>query len=293
MCIRDRSDSVHGATWGDTRRARAHGTLERDIATHARLESSRVRDEVADLRDLAAEERDVAANARDELAAALDAEMAEMELADVTLSDGVDAVLADALAARRLAAGARARAAVGRAAAARDRQAARADRRQAALDREMANAELALEGHDYLTGALRRRVGLVALTRELARAQRMQRPLLVAFVDVDGLKAVNDELGHAAGDTLLQAVVTSLQAMFRPYDIVIRHGGDEFVCVLADPVAGNVKSRFDQVAAEFELAHHAHLSVGFAEAMTDELPEALIARADLAMIAARRQRRNN
>ena len=85
------------------------------------------------------------------------------------------------------------------------------------------------------------------MTRDLARARRAQQPLLVAFVDVDGLKAVNDEYGHAAGDTLLRAVVTALSSMLRPYDVVIRYGGDEFICVLCDEVASNIESRFLKV----------------------------------------------
>jgi diguanylate cyclase (GGDEF)-like protein len=286
------SDLTHAASWAESRRTRAHSTIERDIATHARLESSRVRDQVAELRDRAAEERDAAADARDQLAAALDGELEALEHGDVTLVDGPEAVLADALAARRLAGRSRSRAAIARRTAAHDRQAARADRQHAALDREMANAEIALEGRDYLTGMLRRRAGLAALTRELARARRLQQPLLVAFADVDELKAVNDEHGHAAGDEILRAAAQALAGMMRQYDVVIRYGGDEFVCVLCDQVASNVESRFDVVIAEFAASHGKRLSVGLAEAGPDELPEELIARADAAMIAARQDRRS-
>jgi len=285
------ADAAHGTSWDETRRSRSHSSLERDVSTHARLAAARGRDHIAELRDRNADARDAAANVRDELHAALDGEMAEMERVDATLTDDPDAVLAALMAARRLAAGARARAAIARTDAARDREAARADRRQATLDRETANAELAREGHDYLTGALRRRAGLARLTHELARARRAQQPLLVAFVDVDGLKAVNDEYGHAAGDRLLRAVAEALEGMLRPYDIVIRHGGDEFVCVLCDEMASNIESRFEAVLAKLATEHRARLSVGFTEARPDEPPEQVIARADAAMIAARQARR--
>jgi predicted signal transduction protein with EAL and GGDEF domain len=56
--------------------------------------------------------------------------------------------------------------------------------------------------------------------------------LVVAFVDVDGLKRVNDTEGHLAGDALLIAVADSLRACLRSYDLVMRFGGDEFVCAL-------------------------------------------------------------
>jgi diguanylate cyclase (GGDEF)-like protein len=120
----------------------------------------------------------------------------------------------------------------------------------------------------------------------------MQQPLLVAFVDVDGLKGVNDKYGHAAGDALLQAVAVALAGMLRSYDTVIRYGGDEFVCVLCDQSASNIETRFETVLADLATAHRARVSVGFAEAGPDELPEQVIARADAAMIAARHDRRH-
>ena len=284
------SDRLKGPSesWATTRRTRSQSAIDRDIATHARLESGRVRDHVAELRDRSADERDAAADKRDALAAALDAEMAALERADIG-GDGSrpsPAVLRE----RRRAATIRERAAATRAAAARDRQAARADRRRAIVDRETVNAELALEGIDYLTGALRRRAGLAALTRELARARRAEQSLLIAFIDVDGLKEVNDEHGHAAGDAVLRGVVTSLQAILRPYDVVIRYGGDEFVCVLCDEGASKISSRFEEAVRQYAHVHHTRISVGFAEAQADESPEELVARADEAMISARQLR---
>jgi diguanylate cyclase (GGDEF)-like protein len=135
-------------------------------------------------------------------------------------------------------------------------------------------------------------VGLAALTRDLARARRGPQRVVVAFVDVDGLKAVNDEHGHAAGDRLLRAVVAALEKIVRPYDVVIRYGGDEFICVLCDEVPSNIEDRFEKVIAEFAQEHSTRLSVGFAEAEPDELAEEIIARADAAMMAGRQGRRH-
>src|SRR5258708_17716461 len=85
---------------------------------------------------------------------------------------------------------------------------------------------------DDLTCAMRRGAGIAALGQEIARARRMKVNIVVAFVDVDGLKAVNDRDGHPAGDTVLRIVAVTLRQAVRSYDLVIRYGGDEFVCVL-------------------------------------------------------------
>lgn len=70
--------------------------------------------------------------------------------------------------------------------------------------------------------------------REVDRANRHGRPLSMAFVDLDHFKAVNDTLGHDAGDALLQEVASTLLASLRSTDIVARFGGDEFVLALPE-----------------------------------------------------------
>ena len=91
---------------------------------------------------------------------------------------------------------------------------------------------------DALTGARTRAAGLRELDHELDRARRTASPLAVAYIDVVGLKAVNDTLGHAAGDALLKRVVAHLKAHLRPYDLIIRLGGDEFLCVMPNLTRG-------------------------------------------------------
>ena len=141
-------------------------------------------------------------------------------------------VFDQAVADRLLAAQIRERSALARAAAAQDRTAARRDRVRAAEDRRAAEAELAREGVDHLTRALRRNGGLHALQRELDRSRRTGEALTVAFIDIDHLKSVNDQQGHLQGDALLSGVVASITRVLRPYDVILRFGGDEFVCVL-------------------------------------------------------------
>ena len=93
-------------------------------------------------------------------------------------------------------------------------------------------AELRRAQIDQLTGALGRELGIATLEREINRARRGNGRLVLAYVDVDGLKEVNDRQGHAAGDALLRDVVGAIQTHLRSYDPIVRVGGDEFVCAL-------------------------------------------------------------
>ena len=184
---------------------------------------------------------------------------------------------------------ARAQAAAQRQVAAEDREHAANDRELAALDRlayakELANAEV-----DEVTGALRRRIGLAALQRELDRTDRAGEALTIVFIDVDGLKHVNDELGHGAGDALLRTVVRCVMDEFRSYDLIFRFGGDEFVCSLAGDGLDGVASRFERIAARIaEAVPDATISTGVCERRTHDTVHTLIERADSTMIAGRR-----
>jgi diguanylate cyclase (GGDEF)-like protein len=87
---------------------------------------------------------------------------------------------------------------------------------------------------DPLTGILNRRGFIGALQRELARAKRHQLRFVVAYVDVRGLKAVNDSEGHLAGDALLEEVARMLRDCARADDVVGRLGGDEMGLLLVE-----------------------------------------------------------
>ncbi len=87
---------------------------------------------------------------------------------------------------------------------------------------------------DPLTGLHNRRALADCLAREVTAATRHRRPLSVAMFDIDHFKAVNDRLGHAAGDLAIKALVATVAALARKEDLLARYGGEEFVLVLPD-----------------------------------------------------------
>jgi diguanylate cyclase (GGDEF)-like protein/PAS domain S-box-containing protein len=93
--------------------------------------------------------------------------------------------------------------------------------------------------HDPLTGVANRVLLTDRLTHSMSRLDRSRRPLMVAYVDLDRFKSVNDKLGHDMGDAVLVEVASRLTVSVRPGDTVARLGGDEFVIVCPDlPDAG-------------------------------------------------------
>jgi diguanylate cyclase (GGDEF)-like protein len=281
------------ASYESTRQMRADSTLERHSASHARGMGSAARDQVAERRDRLAGARDRASAARDRLAALRDAEAERLEGEERTDEIGrLDARDIQSMAGglRGMARQARARAALQRQAAAEDRAHAARDRQFAALDRRAYAQELATAATDEVTGALRRGVGLAALQREMDRTARTGERLVVAFVDVDGLKAVNDHQGHSAGDTLLRTVACTVSKEFRSYDLILRFGGDEFVCSFSGDGLYGIGKRFERVGVHLDEAiPGASISVGVSQRRHDDTIQTLLDRADTTMIATRRE----
>ena len=87
---------------------------------------------------------------------------------------------------------------------------------------------------DLLTGAFNTRGVLEAFERERSRALRTSAPLTLAFIDLDNMKAVNDELGHAEGDEMLRVLASSVLTSIRETDVFGRVGGDEFALIMPD-----------------------------------------------------------
>jgi len=179
--------------------------------------------------------------------------------------------------------------AVDRALAAADRDQMAADRLSATIERDEARDELRRAQIDQLTGALGRDLGMVALDREINRARHGNGRLVLAFADVDALKQVNDGQGHAAGDVLLRDVVGAMQMHLRSYDPIVRYGGDEFVCALADTKPEDARLRFDEIQATIgNYNPGATISVGFAVLRPDDTLTQLINRGDVALYGSKR-----
>jgi diguanylate cyclase (GGDEF)-like protein len=263
----------------------------REQSSKRRGHNASRRAEVAGARDVVAQDRDLVAMARDEAAALQDEELAARDAA--WAAEGrVAANRRRALADRAAAAEARARAAADRAAAARDREQAARDRAQAQADREALLHQLAIAETDVLTGARTRGPGLAALDHEIDRARRTSGELVVAYVDVVGLKAINDTHGHAAGDELLQAAVHAIRGHLRSYDLIARLGGDEFLCVMSGATLEEARQRFAAVKATLaaDPDHKRDIKVGFAMLEPADNAADLIGRADAELLPERKRR---
>jgi diguanylate cyclase (GGDEF)-like protein len=106
--------------------------------------------------------------------------------------------------------------------------------------------------------------------------------LILAYVDVDGLKQVNDERGHAAGDRLLQDVAGAFRSRLRSFDPVVRLGGDEFVCVVSEADLDTARELFEGIQSALA-EKQVSVSVGLAAMHDGESLDALMARGDAAL----------
>jgi diguanylate cyclase (GGDEF)-like protein len=262
----------------------------RDRAAEERELAVSGRERAAEERDRFAAERDECAEERDQVAARGDREAEMRDRAAPSVELHLPLVARERLAARRReAASDRKRAGADRVFSSAERLYARADRACAAVDREAALGERSAMVFDDLTGAYRRGPGYVELDREVARAQRSRQPVVLAFVDVVGLKAVNDSAGHPGGDEVLRSVAEALRVHLRPYDPVVRYGGDEFVCLLAGLDLRGATRRLAAVNATLaDSPGKTAVTIGLAELEAGESLEGLIARADDALYQQRR-----
>ncbi|MCA6297784.1 MAG: GGDEF domain-containing protein [Phenylobacterium sp.] len=156
-----------------------------------------------------------------------------------------------------------------------------------------------LADQDPLTPALNRR----ALMRELDRirtfSHRYGSPAALVYFDLDDFKGVNDRFGHAAGDLALRAVAERLMSQAAPTDLVARVGGDEFAVALtqaslpvAEVRARNLARSLEANPIQFgEWSAPIHVSYGISAITPDVESEEILARADAAMYARRRERR--
>ena len=149
-------------------------------------------------------------------------------------------------------------------------------------------AELALV--DDVTGLHNRRSFILLAEQALKEAVRAGRPVIALFLDVDGLKAINDNYGHREGNRALRLVASALRAACRESDIVSRISGDEFAILLAeahelDGLEGRVRRRVAEAAEEVDYPLSVSIGVALCEAGCKCDLADLFERADKAMYA--------
>ena len=157
-----------------------------------------------------------------------------------------------------------------------------------------------LEGRaftDPLTGLANHRAFQERLHAEVARAQRHERPLALALIDVDHFKSINDLAGHAAGDRVLAALGTRLRALLRSEDVLARIGGDEFALLLPETDDAEARLVLERAREELERAPlvdglRVRISAGICELDRADDAEALMRLADGALYWSKEHGRN-
>jgi two-component system cell cycle response regulator len=156
--------------------------------------------------------------------------------------------------------------------------------------------------HDALTGLPNRRLLMDRLSSAISHARRNKRAMAVMYLDLDGFKLINDNLGHDAGDKLLGLVAVRLVALVRQEDTVARLGGDEFMIVLwdinhAEDVARLASKAIQAVSQPYaiqgrEVRITASIGVGIYPSHGEDV-QALMKNADLALYEAKRTGKND
>jgi diguanylate cyclase (GGDEF)-like protein/PAS domain S-box-containing protein len=175
--------------------------------------------------------------------------------------------------------------------------------RNIAARKELEELLRSMSHQDELTGLFNRRGFFMMVEQEKRRAMRMGAQALLLYADLDGLKAANDRLGHAAGDALLLAASDALRATFRSSDVLARLGGDEFVALAIlgrddddrlDKVSIMVRLQEAVAAKQAELGEGLDFSLSYGTLVVDwgELAQIdeLLARADAQMYEVKRRR---
>ncbi len=152
---------------------------------------------------------------------------------------------------------------------------------------------------DEVTGLYNRRFFSIRLEEEVSRYRRFNHPVSIVLLDLDSFKAVNDELGHAAGDETLRAMAEILLKQSRGINVICRYGGDEFAVLLVETSKSGARlyaDRIRYVLSTWTFAHGRRVtaSFGIASLPEDVAPAAdeLIRAADEALYAAKRAGKN-
>ncbi len=154
--------------------------------------------------------------------------------------------------------------------------------------------------HDSLTGLVNRNLFMDRLNKVLQHSARSEKGIAVMFIDLDGFKKVNDNLGHVAGDQLLVEVAARLKSSVRKSDTVGRYGGDEFIVLLLEvddkeKIRSIAEKLLAQLQFHFSIEHeniNVSASIGIAIGSSGDERSALIDSADTAMYQAKEKGKN-
>lgn len=153
---------------------------------------------------------------------------------------------------------------------------------------------------DALTGVHNRHWMVDAFPRALHRCALDKLPFAILIVDIDHFKRVNDTYGHLVGDIALKTVARCMAESFRPHDLLVRYGGEEFAALLPDTDMEGAKAVAERLRAKVAetVIHHEALSfqvtisIGIARTQHEEKLETLISEADRALYRAKELGRN-
>jgi diguanylate cyclase (GGDEF)-like protein/PAS domain S-box-containing protein len=152
---------------------------------------------------------------------------------------------------------------------------------------------------DHLTGLANRNLLDERISHALAVARRTRQPIALLFADLDGFKRINDELGHRAGDMVLQVISERMVASVRDTDVVGRFGGDEFLVVcestdaesamhVAERLAAEIRERVDGLPEGFPVSASLGVAVYSPDLSPEVSSDSLVLQADAAMYVSKR-----
>lgn len=152
--------------------------------------------------------------------------------------------------------------------------------------------------HDPLTGLLNRRGFTAHAQRMVQHAAHEGQWLSIAYLDLDGFKALNDLFGHSVGDNCLVDIARLMEAMARPHDAIARMGGDEFVLMIPTLAANEATSLVERMRKGLADLGDDYPGISGSFGLLTLMPDAqadlfaLVARADAAMLLAKRTGKN-
>lgn len=154
--------------------------------------------------------------------------------------------------------------------------------------------------YDFLTKLPNRRLFEKNLLARFEEMQRHSKPFGVAFIDVDNFKSINDNYGHDVGDLVLQMVARRLETILRPYDVLGRWGGEEFVVLIPEVSNDQLRNVSNRLRTAVESASlfsagnvlKVTVSIGATLSKSDDTIQSIIKRADNLMYQSKQSGKN-